>query len=159
MNTHWHLKDNILYFDGKGTSLATKKHYGDFELYLDWKLDKNGDSGVYLRGLPQVQIWDPDNLEVEQHGAPKGSGGLWNNTNQGKFPLVRADNPIGEWNQFYIKMVADKVTVYLNGVLVVDKKALQNLWQPKIAIPKQEQIELQVHGHAVQWRNIYIKEI
>ena len=103
MNTHWHLKDNILYFDGKGTSLATKKHYGDFELYLDWKLDKNGDSGVYLRGLPQVKIWDPDNIEVEKHDAKQGSGGLWNNTNQEKFPLVKADNPIGEWNQFYTR--------------------------------------------------------
>jgi hypothetical protein len=48
MNTHWLIKDKILYFDGNGTSLATKKHYGDFELYLDWKLENNGDSGVYL---------------------------------------------------------------------------------------------------------------
>jgi len=159
MNSHWRLDNDVLYFDGNGTSLVTKKHYGDFELYLDWKIEKNGDSGVYLRGLPQVQIWDPGNPEVEQHGAKKGSGGLWNNTNQGKLPLVKADNAIGQWNQFYIKMVADKVTVYLNGSLVVDQQILQNLWQPKDAIPQHEQIELQVHGHAVQWRNIFIKAL
>ncbi len=159
MNTHWCLEDDVLYFDGNGTSLVTKKHYDDFELYLDWKIEKNGDSGVYLRGLPQVQIWDPDNPEVQKHGAEKGSGGLWNNSNLGKFPLIKADNPIGQWNQFYIKMIADKVTVYLNGKLVVDQQVLQNLWQPKETIPQHEQIELQVHGHAVQWRNIYIKAL
>ncbi|MFT5757267.1 MAG: hypothetical protein ACI9LM_001996 [Alteromonadaceae bacterium] len=159
MSAHWRIEDDVLYFDGNGTSLVTKKHHDDFELYLDWRIEKNGDSGVYLRGLPQVQIWDPDNPEVEQHGAEKGSGGLWNNTNLGKFPLVKADKPVGQWNQFYIKMIADKVTVYLNGTLVVDQQVLQNLWQPKESIPQQEQIELQVHGHAVQWRNIYIKEL
>jgi len=100
MNAHWQLEDNILYFDGNGTSLATKKYYGDFELYLDWKIEKNGDSGVYLRGLPQVQIWDPDNPEVNKYGAPKGSGGLWNNTNKGKFPIVKAIIPLVNGTSF-----------------------------------------------------------
>ena len=48
--------------DGHGVFLATDKDYADFELYVDWKMvEHNGDSGVYLRGFPQVQVWDPDN--------------------------------------------------------------------------------------------------
>src|SRR5215469_79856 len=48
--------------DGHGVFLATNKNYGDFEMYVDWLMvSHNGDSGIYLRGYPQVQIWDPDN--------------------------------------------------------------------------------------------------
>ncbi|MGE3807879.1 MAG: DUF1080 domain-containing protein, partial [Gemmataceae bacterium] len=92
----WQAKDGIIYYTGKGGSnLKTDKNYKDFELYVDWKINKGGDSGIYLRGRPQVQIWD--NKE--------GSGGLWNNPGgaPGKVPLVVADNKPGEWNTFYIK--------------------------------------------------------
>ena len=60
--------------DGHGVYLATDKDYGDFEFCVDWLMvSHNGDSGVYLRSYPQVQIWDPDNPSVASHGAPKGS--------------------------------------------------------------------------------------
>ena len=60
MRANWHVRDGgVLYFDGKGYSLATAKDYGDFEMYVDWRLlTVRGDSGLYLRGSPQVQIWD-----------------------------------------------------------------------------------------------------
>ena len=47
-------------YDGKGKSLCTAKDYGDMEMYVDWKILPKGDSGIYLRGTPQVQIWDTD---------------------------------------------------------------------------------------------------
>src|SRR6516225_1164259 len=72
---HWQVVDGILTYDGKGQSLQTAKDYGDFELYVDWRIEKNGDSGIYLRGNPQVQIWDP----ASQIAAGVGSGGLFNN--------------------------------------------------------------------------------
>jgi hypothetical protein len=53
--------------------------FADFELYCDWKIEKGGDSGIYLRGSPQVQIWDTAHPEYFRHGAEKGSGSLWNN--------------------------------------------------------------------------------
>src|SRR5215472_4056730 len=59
---HWTVVDGILTYDGKGNSLQTVKDYGNFELYVDWKIEPKGDSGIYLRGQPQVQIWDSDNL-------------------------------------------------------------------------------------------------
>jgi HEAT repeat protein len=59
MRKHWHVIDGILFFDGKGQSLCTAKNYRNFELLVDWKIEKGGDSGIYLRATPQVQIWDP----------------------------------------------------------------------------------------------------
>ena len=111
MQKHWKVEDGALVFDGKGRSLATAKDYGDFEMYVDWKILPRGDSGIYLRGTPQVQIWDP---EAEPQNAV-GSGGLFNNKKNPSKPSKRADKPIGEWNTFWIKMVGDKVWVKLNG--------------------------------------------
>src|SRR5262249_25527664 len=72
--------DGVLAYDGKGDSLQTVKDYGNFELLLDWRIEEKGDSGIYLRGQPQVQIWDSDNT-TGARGLDKGSGsgGLWNN--------------------------------------------------------------------------------
>ena len=57
--------------DGKSVHLATAKDYGDFELYVDWLMvSHNGDSGIYLRSYPQVQIWDVDNPREVKNGAP-----------------------------------------------------------------------------------------
>ena len=64
MRAHWNVEDGALVFDGKGKSLCTAKDYGDFELFVDWKILENGDSGIYLRGTPQVQIWDLDKHEI-----------------------------------------------------------------------------------------------
>ena len=109
---HWRVDaaNGELVSDGKGVHLATEKPYGDFELRVDWMLTQpGGDSGIYLRDYPQVQLWDPANPREQKNGADKGSGGLWNNNpdNPGRWPLVKADNPIGEWNTLAIKMVGD----------------------------------------------------
>ena len=160
MNKHWSItKDGELFFDGKGFSLATEKEYGNFEFHVSWKIAQNSDSGIYLRGLPQVQIWDPSNPKVQKHGAAKGSGGLWNNKEQGRFPLVKADKAVGEWNHFFIRMIGNKVTIWLNSELVVNDAPLENLWEKGKPIPTKEQIELQCHGDPVWFKNIYIKEL
>src|SRR2546423_9452125 len=119
---HWSVKDGIINYDGKGNNLQTVKDYGNFEMYVDWKIEKNGDSGIYLRGNPQVQIWDPNGTNNGKH---VGSGGLYNNQKNPSNPLVTADRPPGQWNTFWIKMVGDKVTVKLNGTLVVDNTPLE----------------------------------
>jgi hypothetical protein len=162
MKAHWTITDKgELFFDGKkgGFSLATAKKYGNFEFHASWKIEANADSGIYLRGLPQVQIWDPTDKKAHKHGADKGSGGLWNNKVSGRWPLVMADKPAGEWNHFYIRMVDDSVSIWLNGKLIVNDAALENLWQKGTAIPTEEQIELQCHGDPIWFKNIYIKEL
>jgi hypothetical protein len=146
---HWTVKDAILHYDGKGQSLQTVKDYGNFELYVDWKIGKKGDSGIYLRGNPQVQIWDN----------PIGSGGLFNNKKHPKDPLTVADKPVGEWNTFHIIMRGDRVIVWLNGQLVVDKVPLENYWERGKPLPAKGPIELQHHGDRLWFKNIYIKEL
>ncbi len=150
---HWKVVDGIIVYDGKGKSLPTAENYGDFELWVDWKIEPRGDSGIYLRGRPQVQIWD---ASVNKEG----SGGLWNNkkTNVGKKPLVAADNPVGEWNSFKIKLVGDRVTVHLNDQLVVDDAPMETLKKGD-GIIEEGPILLQHHGNPLQFRNIFIKRL
>ena len=145
--------------DGKGVHLATAKDYTDFELYVDWLIDHNGDSGIYLRSYPQVQIWDPDN--PRQVAAQRGSGALWNNRpdNPGKWPLVKADNPVGHWNTFHIKMVGARVWVWLNGKQTVDGQILDNSYDRSLPLVSKGAIELQAYGSEIHFRNIYIHEI
>ena len=152
----WIVKDGLLVFTGHGDNLATTKQYEDFEMFVDWKITAQGDAGIYLRGSPQVQIWDTSRREV---GAQVGSGGLYNNQKNPSKPLLVADNKIGEWNTFHIIMKGEKVTVYLNGKLVTDNVILENYWDRKIPIFSKEQIELQAHGTYVAYRNIYLREL
>lgn len=141
---HWTANDGVLSYDGKGRSLQTEKDFGNFVLYVDWKIEKGGDSGIFLRGRPQVQIWN----------RPEGSGGLWNNKEHESKPVVAADNPVGEWNTFQIKLVGEKVTVHLNGKLVVDDTPMDTLKGRK-----EGPIVLQHHGHTLWFRNIFIQEL
>lgn len=152
MRLHWKAVNGVLVFDGKGHSLCTARDYKDFEMLVDWKIEKEGDSGIYLRGSPQVQIWDTAQW-------PEGSGGLYNNQIGPSKPLAVADNPIGEWNSFRIKMVGERVTVYLNNVLVVDNVVMENYWERDKPIYPTGQIELQAHSTPLHFRNIYIREI
>ena len=152
----WIVKDGLLVFTGHGENLATAKQYSDIEMYVDWKITEKGDAGIYLRGSPQVQIWDTSRREV---GAQVGSGGLYNNQKYESKPLVVADNKIGEWNRFHIIMKGEKVTVWLNGILVTDNITLENYWDRSKPIFPKEQIELQAHGTYVAYRNIYLREL
>jgi len=148
--------------DGKSVHLATAKDYGDFELYVDWLMvNHNGDSGIYLRSYPQVQIWDVDNPREARNGAPRGSGALWNNNddNPGKWPLVKADNPVGQWNTFRIRMIGSRVWVWFNDKLTVDGQVLDNYYDRKLPLVPKGAIELQTHGSEIRFRNIYIREI
>ncbi|PRD56908.1 DUF1080 domain-containing protein [Sphingobacterium gobiense] len=159
MRDSWRAVKGELVFSGEGDNIATVKQYGDFEMLVDWKLDPNGkepDAGVYLRGTPQVQIWDIARTNV---GAQVGSGGLYNNKKHPSTPLKVADNALGEWNTFKIRMVGEKVWVWLNGELVVDNVTLENYWDRNQSIFPVEQIELQAHGSQVWYRDIYVKEL
>ncbi|MCF2519271.1 DUF1080 domain-containing protein [Dyadobacter sp. CY351] len=155
-NKDWFAKDGELVFSGHGDNLATVKQYGDVEMYVDWKIQKDGDAGIYLRGTPQVQIWDTSRVSV---GAQVGSGGLYNNkTNESK-PSKLADNAIGDWNTFHITMTGDRVSVDLNGENVVDNVILENYWDRNLPIFAKEQIELQAHGNQINYRDVYVREI
>ena len=189
LTAHWKVENGELVNDGKGLYLTTDKDYGDFELMVDYKMLPLGDSGVYLRGIPQVQIWDftEKDEKAVSLGKPFGSGGLWNNKNpEGKNPLKLMDKPIGEWNHFHIKMIGERVTVTFNGEVVVNNAVLENFFANRkagyVAYGKQPEpkkgsdekapngwmpdpiyakgpIQLQTHGSEIRWKNVYVREI
>lgn len=160
MRRDWTVQDGTLTYVGHGfENICTEKDYKDFELYVEWRLDPSGaepDAGVYLRGTPQVQIWDIARVNV---GAQVGSGGLYNNQKHRSTPTQVADRRLGEWNAFRIRMVGEKVSVWLNGIQVVDEVVMENYWDRSQPIPACDQIEMQAHGSLVNFRNIYVKEL
>jgi hypothetical protein len=161
MKKHWRVENGELVNDGHGAYATTEKDYGDFELLVEYRTVPKADSGIYLRGVPQVQIWDYTDKAKFSIGADKGSGGLWNNSKgaPGKDPLVLADRPFGEWNSFRITMVGSRVSVWLNDKLVVDHAILENYYDRKVPVPAEGPIQLQTHGGEIRWRNIFIREI
>jgi hypothetical protein len=162
INKHWSVKNGELVNDGHGLFLTTNKDYGNFELLLEYNTVAKADSGIYLRGVPQVQIWDTTKEGGKwKHGADKGSGGLWNNSKgaPGKNPSKLMDKPFGQWNSMRIIMVGQKVTVHLNGEKVVDAAVMENYFDRKNPIFEKGPIQLQTHGGAIRWRNVFIKEL
>jgi hypothetical protein len=161
---HWKIDNGELVNNGRGAYLTTDKDYGDFEFLVEYKITPTVDSGIYLKATPQVQVWDPGAAKPgDKLGQAKGSGGLWNNGAgaPGKDPLVRADKPAGEWNQFRIIMVGDYATIYLNGKLVVDHARLENFFNRKLPLLPKAPIMLQTHAPEleIRWRNLYIREL
>ena len=156
MREHWFAKDGALFFDGLpgGYSLATAKDYGNFEMIADWRLLRVlGDSGFYLRGMPQVQIWDPHTW------GGLGSGGLYNNARTISNATSCEDRPIGDWNRCRMRLVGNRATVWLNGVKVVDDVEYENCRDAAAGIPLIDQIELQCHGDPIEFRNLFIREL
>ncbi len=154
MRKNWSVKDGSIVFSGHGQNLLTEKEYRDFELLLDWKITKDGDSGIYLRGTPQIQIWDTSRVNSKV-----GSGGLYNNKIGRSTPLRVADNPVGDWNHFKIRMIDDKVSVWLNGKLIVDEVTLENYWDRSLPIFREGYIELQAHGTDLAFRHLFLREL
>jgi Domain of Unknown Function (DUF1080) len=162
---HWSVEKGELVNDGKGAYLATDRDYGDIELLIEYKTVAGADSGIYLRGTPQVQIWDwnqkYDDVKAPTRKPHLGSGGLFNNTpgTPGRDPLVLADKPFGEWNQFRIVQVGERTWVWLNGKAVVEGARMENYWNRKLPLPKAGPILLQTHGGEIRWRNLFVREI
>ncbi len=157
---HWRVDGTEIVNDGKGAYLTTNEEFGDFELSLEYKIVAGCDSGIYLRGIPQVQIWDPDAENNKANGNEKGSGGLWNNPAgwAGKDPLVRADSPVGEWNKMKIRLVGEHCWVWLNDKAVVVDARLHDYFAKGMALVKKGPIQLQTHGAEIRFRNIALNE-
>ena len=161
LSKHWSVRGDELVSDGEGLFLTTQKNFGNFELLADYKTVPQADSGIYLRGFPQVQIWDTTDKEKFSLGANKGSGGLWNNiiNSNGKYPLAKADKPFGEWNHLRVVMIGSRVWVWLNDQITVNGSILENHFDRNLPIPPMGPIQLQTHGGEICWKNLFIREI
>lgn len=159
---HWTIDGDEIVNDGKGPYLTTDREFGDFEFLIEYRTVAKADSGIYLRGNPQVQIWDYTQKGGKwNRAADKGSGGLFNNYKRspGQEPLVLADKPFGEWNSFRIRQVGSRTDVWMNGKLVVDHQLMENYWDRSKPQFKEGVIQLQTHGGEIRWRNLFIREI
>lgn len=185
---HWQPNDWRLVYDGQSQAddknLWTLKDYQDFELLVDWRLtgkpkkrmvpvvlpngenekdtngkdkqveiDDYGDSGIYLRGSSksQVNIWcwpigsgEVYGYRTDKTMSPEGRAGVT--------PKQNADAKPGEWNRFHITLKGDHLTVMLNGKTVIENARLPG-------IPERGPIALQHHGDAIEFANIYIREL
>jgi hypothetical protein len=176
--SNWKAIHGIIKHNGqKGpiNDLWTEKSYGDFTLVCDWRWSGRGpqksqpkvmpdgsnngtveieefDSGIYLRGntKSQVNLWN----------WPIGSGEVYGYRTDAKMspeikagvtPKANNDKPIGEWNRTMIDLKGDRLTVTLNGKVVIDKAQLPG-------IPESGPIGLQHHGSAIDFANIWIKQ-
>jgi hypothetical protein len=158
MRKNWKVENGELVYRGKGfDNLCTAKEYGDFEFLVDWKIEPKGDSGIYLRGCPQVQIWEPNSGGYDR--AHPGSGGLYNNKNSPNYASKFADHYVGEWNRFRILMVGEKVHIFLNNQLVLDNATVENYWDRSMPVFSLGSIELQAHRDPVRFKNVYVREI
>jgi hypothetical protein len=179
----WKVEDGVLHFDpeaaknGQGGDLVTDAEYGNFHLKLDWKVAPNANSGIifyvndnpkkynntYETGL-EMQVLDneghPDG-KITKHRA----GDLYDLIQSKSEPV----KPVGEWNTAEVICKNGKLTLVLNGVIIV-KTVLWNenfkalvagskfaAW-PGFGTFKKGHIALQDHGNSVWYRNIFIKE-
>lgn len=159
---HWKSVNGVIANDGNGLYLTTDREFGDMELWVDYRMEPRGDSGIYLRTTPQVQIWDYTKAGGKWNiGADKGSGGLWNNAagSAGKDPIVLADKTFWQWNRFRIQQIGARTSVWLNGQQTVDHAIMRNYWADDKPLRRKGHVQLQTHGGKIDWKNVFVREI
>ena len=161
---HWTVENGELVNDGHGPYARTDEEFGDIEFLIEFKTVAGADSGIYLRGTPQVQIWDWNQVFNPKRPTRRphlGSGGLFNNTpaTLGRDPIRFADKPFGQWNQFRIRQIGARTWVWLNKRAVVEGAVMENYWDRTQLLPTKGPIMLQTHGGEIRWRNIFVRRI
>lgn len=178
----WTARDGTLVLtkaDGKmsGTDLVTADTYGAFELKLDWKVERGGNSGIlYLaRNLPDAPLLYQTGLEMQvldDAGHSDGkipthrAGSLYDMT----VPPAGVARPAGSWNHARLLVERGRVRQWLNGTLTADVSYGDDAWRQRVAGSKFAKmprfgtfpsgvIGLQDHGEPVAFRNIKLRRI
>jgi hypothetical protein len=178
----WKVEGGTMFLGEAGAgNLLTDKKYENFVLSLEWKISKNGNSGVmyrviednlyaepYFTGM-EMQILDdaghPDAVRGE--GGTHRAGALYDLFPPSDFGAI---NPVGEWNQVQIVLNNNHLEHWLNGKKIVDCSLEGESWEKALADSKfngwydfgkhtQGHIALQDHGDKVWFRNVKIKEL
>jgi len=185
----WIVKEGMLMVEysgkgeaGNGGDIITTEQYGDFELKLDWKISPGGNSGVMFRvtenekypdswnTAPEVQILDDFGYEKLNDGYVINIKQMTGANYDMHAPSFYYAKPVGEWNQFYLKVQGSHVEHWLNGRKIVDYELWSPEWKelvkkskfavyPDYGLATSGHIALQDHGHTVWFRNIKIKRI
>ncbi|WP_201767042.1 family 16 glycoside hydrolase [Novipirellula maiorica] len=176
----WKVQDGALVRHGKGAGdLITEEKFDTFELSLQYKISKEGNSGLmfhvvesegrpYYSG-PEIQIQD----NKDGHD-PQKAGWLYQlykpGTARGEETPIDATRPAGQWNELYLRIGNDQCSVCMNGVRYYNFKIGDKTWKDRVAASKFAQWEgfgeagkghicLQDHGDLVSYRNIKIRRL
>jgi hypothetical protein len=137
----WHVVDGTLAKEGSVDDLVTKEQFGDFELELEWKIGKAGNSGVFYRGTreydhiywsaPEYQLLDDANAADGRSRltAAAAAYGLYG-------PPAGVVKPFGKWNKTRILIRGNHVEHWLNGEKVVEYDLGSPEWTAKVAASK-----------------------
>jgi hypothetical protein len=158
----WSAKDHLLVNDAKQEegkphknygNLRTDKEFEDFDLKLEVRLEKGGNSGVYIRGIYEIQVADTYGKPLDSHNM----GALYSRIK----PTASAEKPAGEWETLEITFVQRHVTVILNGTKIVDNQPVEGctggaLWSD---VTRPGPIYLQGDHTASEYRNIVLRPV
>lgn len=173
INEKWQVKDGAFTLTAKGGGdIITKEEYGAFEIKLDYKISKGGNSGLMYHVTevagsppwktgPEMQI--QDNVDGKD---PQKAGWLY----QLYKSKTDATNPAGEWNTVHVIITPEKCVHYMNGVKYCEYVKGSKDWDDKVAAskftkfpdfgkPTKGHINLQDHGNVVSFRNVKIKSL
>jgi len=134
-------------------NLRTVAEFEDFNLKLEVNVAKGENSGVYLRGIYEVQVADTGDRGLDSHNM----GGIYSRIT----PRVNAEKPAGQWQTLDMTLVDRHVTVKLNGVVIIDNEPLLGctggaLWSDE---SKPGPIYLQGDHTGIRYRNIVLTPI
>ncbi|MFO1487049.1 MAG: DUF1080 domain-containing protein [Verrucomicrobiota bacterium] len=134
-------------------NLRTEAEFSDFRLTLETRLSKDSNSGVYLRGIYEVQVFDSYGKPVDSHNM----GAIYSRIT----PLLAAEKPVGEWQTLDITLVDRHVTVILNGKTIIDNQPLLGctggaLWSDEL---RPGPIYLQGDHSLIDFRNIVLHPV
>lgn len=174
----WHAEDGVLSFAPgvEGGDLITRREYDDFELRLDWKISKGGNSGIIYNvsedyantweSGPEMQVLDNTRHPDAEHGRDRQAGANY----ALHAPATDAARPAGQWNEVRLIVRGDHVEHWLNGERVVSYELGSADWKKRVAASKfgdmpgygqydAGHIALQDHGNEVWYRNIRIRPL
>ncbi len=164
----WEVRGEVLHCTGEKTGyawLSTDRKYGDFVLELDWRIEPEGNAGVFLRAPDREGRTSMKGFEVQARDDAADetlddvSGAVFR-----RIPAAgRFAHPPGEWNHFRLTLRGRRLTIELNGhrVSETDMDTVPALEgdPPMSAVPDEGYIGLQNHGTPSDFRNVVIREL
>ena len=142
----WQVTDGGIAYTGDGTvTMGSADEYANFELIFDWKTTDKAAVGV--RSIPQIDL-----------GGDR-SGALSGNAINSNSPKQKADNAAGEWNSTTVRVVDDRVTVTMNGVVTAENVILENTCNRQTAPYASGKILLISQGAPVEFRDIMVRRL
>ncbi len=115
----WSVQDGVLVNSEGADNIYSEKKFMNFQVALEFRLSKGSNSGLYLRGRYEIQIMDDQGRPLDIHS----QGALYGFT----VPSVSASKAAGEWQRYDVTIVANRVTVVLNGTKVIDNGVIPGI--------------------------------